>query len=371
MAGEGDLNSKWGFSENPFAPKTLESPEELEQLFVNRETEIKEIYNGLTSTNGGIVYGITGLRGSGKSSLLNKVLHEIEKRNKGLVLKIDASGKYRDIEFLESLLGGICEGLKEKNLSDVLKAEIARIQSNLFFAPMLSEMDASPMAYERTIASTIYDIYGSDITTQKHTKLKTGIEKQLRHYNKSTIINETLHFLKRIKEEMGSERLIIAIDETDKCEFEDAYELFNCIKPVFQSKCSNFVFVGTCEFYENFKKSFSDHTRESSITSSIFHYMVYVEPFDKSSDKSLLKEMIQKRLNFYSTKIGGGLNPFQGEAMKMIFEISNGFPRQLFRLCAEAYNSFGEKGEEIRAEHVKDYFIEKRYFSVGDIQCMV
>jgi AAA+ ATPase superfamily predicted ATPase len=371
MAGEGDLNSKWGFSENPFAPKTLESPEELEQLFVNRETEIKEIYNGLTTTNGGIVYGITGLRGSGKSSLLNKVLYEIEKKGKGLVLKIDASGKYREIEFLESLLGGICEGLKYKNPSNRLKAEIARIQSNLYFAPMISEMDASPKAYERTIASTIYDVFGSDISAQKHTTLKSGIEKQLRHYNKSTIINEILHFLKNIREEMGAERLIIAIDETDKCEFVDAYELFNCIKPVFQSKCSNFVFVGTCEFYENFKKSFSDHTRESSITSSIFHYMVYVEPFDKSSDKSLLREMIQKRLKFYSTKIGGGANPFQGEAMKMIFEVSNGFPRQVFRLCAEAYNSFGEKGEEIRAEYIKDYFIEKRYFSVGDLQSMI
>jgi hypothetical protein len=99
--------------------------------------------------------------------------------------------------------------------------------------------------------------------------------------------------------------------------------------------------------------------------------MVYVEPFDTSSDKSLLREMIQKRLRFYSKKMGDVTNPFQKDAMKMIFEISNGFPRQLFRLCAEAYNSFGETGEAIRAENVKDYFIEKHYFNLGDLQWVV
>ena len=37
------VEKKWGFKEDPFSINPLETDEELEKLFVNREDEVKEL----------------------------------------------------------------------------------------------------------------------------------------------------------------------------------------------------------------------------------------------------------------------------------------------------------------------------------------
>ena len=99
----GWIRDKWGFSENPFSIKELSSKEELERLFVNREMELKQLVNGLDSSEGGVVYGISGKRGSGKSTVLNKALAEMRKCG-SLTLMVKTSGVYSEEDYLKKYL---------------------------------------------------------------------------------------------------------------------------------------------------------------------------------------------------------------------------------------------------------------------------
>ena len=112
----GWIVDQWGFSQNPFSIKELQNKDELDKLFVNRDTEIKQLINGLDSSEGGVVFGISGLRGSGKSTILNKTLEELKNKD-SLVFNIKASGTFSEVEFLEKILTDVCDQLELKKAS--------------------------------------------------------------------------------------------------------------------------------------------------------------------------------------------------------------------------------------------------------------
>ena len=351
----GWVTDKWDLSKNPFSIRELQSKEELNSLFVDREDEIRQLVNGLDSSEGGVVFGISGLRGSGKSSILNKTLEELKDRD-SLVFNIKASGNFSEVEFLEKVLTDICDQINVKKATANLKKEVARLKTNLFYNEKISEEKASEASVKASIKANFYSLIGAELGSEIKEGLKTHIEKELKPYSKASLTREILQFLSLLKQESKVKHVIIGIDETDKCRFEDAERLLDSIKAVLNTNDCHFLFVGTLDFYKNFSLAFCNREEEATLA-SIFESVIKVRPFDKEKITSI----IAKRLEYYSTNRNKIIKPFSDESLEVIAEMAQGNPKQLMRLCFDAFNYFGDKGNKIQANEVVQYFVNNEY----------
>jgi Cdc6-like AAA superfamily ATPase len=350
------IEEKWGFSENPFSINSLTDPKELEKLFVDRETELKELLNGLESRSGKEVYGISGMRGSGKSTVLNKVLEEM-KKNKSIVFKVTASGTFTELDFLRKLLTDVCDQIDLKGASKNLQREVVRLRTNLLYNEKRAEEGGSEASIRASIKASLPFIFGSDVGSEIKTVAKKQIEKTLKPYSKATLTREILQFLSFLKKETKARHIIIGIDETDKCRFEEAEKLLDSIKTVFTSEDSHFVIVGTLDFHRNFMQAFAKRAEEATF-SSIFEDVIEIPRLD---DRKIL-EIIAKRVDYYS--VGGKTrNPFSKESLQVIIGLTEGLPKQLMRLCLIGFLYLGEEGREIAASDLVKYYKIKGYIS--------
>jgi Cdc6-like AAA superfamily ATPase len=350
------MKDKWGFSENPFSIRALTNPKELERLFVDRDMEIKQLLNALDGREGGVVYGISGMRGVGKSTVLNKVLEEMRKKD-SIVFKVMASGTFAELDFLQKLLTDVCDQIDLKKASKNLKKEVVKLKANLLYNEKRAEKESSEASIRASIKASFVSLFGSEIGSE----LKEGMEKQiettLKPYSPSTITREILQFLSFLKKETKTKHIVIGIDETDKCRFEEAEKLLDSVKAVLATENSHFVFVGTLDFHKNFIQVFSKREEEATL-SSIFENIIKIPPLD--NDKII--DIINKRLSYYSI-MEKSRNPFSKEALEVILDMAEGNPKQLMRLCSEGFTYFGDKGEEIKAEDLVQYFKNKEYIA--------
>jgi hypothetical protein len=348
----GWIEDKWGFSENPFSIKELSSKEEIERLFVNRSMELRQLVNGLDSSNGGVVYGISGKRGSGKSTVLNKSLSEMRKRG-NIALVVRTSGNYSEEDYLKKILTDICDQL-DGNLSETLKKEVMRLKANLLYDEKVTKGNTSEASIRASIKASLLSFFGSEVGGELKEGVSDQIEKSLKPYSKVTLTREVLQFLALLKKETKT-KIIVSIDETDKCDFEEEEKLLNAIKAILHTRDSHFIFVGTLQFYENFKQAFIRNVEEATV-SSTFSDVILIEPL--LEDKAL--EIITKRVSFYSIS-GKSRIPFDKESMKVILELANGNPKQLMRLCSEGFIYYGDDGKEINAPDLVKYFLDKHF----------
>lgn len=350
----GWIEERWGFTKNPFSIKELGTSAELKRLFVNREVESRQLQNTLSGSEGGVVYGISGIRGSGKSTVLNKALDEIRIRG-GLVFKVRASGTFSELDFLQKLLTDICDQIDIKKVSKKVKEELFRLKTNLLYNEKVGEEKSSDASIRASIKASLATLFGFEIGSDIKEGVKRQIEKTLKPYSKSTLTREILQFLSLLKKETKSKFIVIGIDETDKCRFEEAEKLLDSIKSVLGTEDCHFVFVGTLDFHKNFAQAFKGKEEEATLA-SIFEGIVKIPPL---SDGKIV-EIIQKRLDYYSST-KPPKNPFSREALKVVLELANGNPKQALRLCSESFNYFGDRGREIAATDLVEYFKTRDY----------
>lgn len=350
----GWIKDLWSFKENPFNIRELRESSELQKLFVDRRDEVRQLKNTLTGSKGGITCGISGHRGSGKSTILNKVLDEIEQEN-GLVIIVKASGTYAELDFLQKLLTDIIDQIEQQNLSRKVAEEIIRLKTNLLYTEKVAEGKTSEESIRASIKASLLSFFGSEVGAETREKITKTIERQIKPYSKSTLTREILQFLSILRNETRFDYIVIGIDETDKCRFDVAEKLLDSIKTVLGCESCHFVFVGTSEFHENFAKAFQGQEEEATLA-SIFEDVLLLRPFD---DKEIL-EIIDKRLSHYAIK-SNPKNPFSNEAIQAIIEIASGNPKQVMRLCSQGFMRFGDEGKIIQAKNLIEYFKSKNY----------
>lgn len=350
----GWIKELWSFTKNPFSIRELSSFDELQKLFVDREKEIRQLRNTFTGSEGGVVCGISGMRGSGKSTVLNKVLDEIEKEN-GLVIKVKASGTYAELDFLHKILTDVCDQIETQDLPKKVVEEIIRLKTNLLYTEKVAEGKGSEASIRASIKASIVSLFSSEISSEIKEKITKNVERQIKPYSKSTITREILQFFSFLRDKTKFDYLIIGIDETDKCRFDVAEKLLDSVKTVLDTKHCHFAFVGTSEFYRNFIQVFRGQEEEATLA-SIFEDIVLIQRF---SDQKVL-EIISKRLGYYSIE-DKPKNPFSKETMQLIVDFANGNPKQAMRLCSQSFMYFGDKGEEIGAGNLIKYFKSKGY----------
>lgn len=352
----GWLDELWGLRSNPFSIRELISSDELERLFVDRDIEIRLLYNALTSSPGGVVYGISGIRGSGKSTVLNKVLEKVKETRNNLVVKIKASGYYEELDFLQKILTDVCDQVETAELPLKVKEEIVRLKTNLLYSEKIEQAKASERAIKASIKANILSILGGQVGSEDRKRIQKAVERQLKPYTKSTLTREILKFLNFLKKEAGYDLIVIGIDETDKCRFTVAEKLLDSVKTVLGTDDCHFVFVGTLEFHRNFIKAFQSGKEEEATIASIFEGVVPIKSFNENQ----ILEIVEKRIKYYSlhekTK-----NPFNKDAIQVILQLSNGIPKQALRLFSESFIYFGEKGTEIGPKELVSHFEDRGY----------
>lgn len=351
----GWIQDLWSFKKNPFSIKELNKSDELKKLFVNRQKELRLLRNTLTGSEGGIVYGISGIRGSGKSTVLNKALDEVKNKN-GLIVTVKASGTYTGLDFLQKLLNDICDQVEIQKLPKNVVEEIIRLRGNLLYNEKMTEGKGSDSSIRASIKASIFSLFGSEVGSEIKEKIEKSVAKQLKPYSKSTLTREILQLLFFLKKKTKFNYITVGIDETDKCRFEVAENLLDSVKTVLGSEHCHFIFVGTTKFYENFIKVFKKQEEEATLA-SIFDNIILIEPF---SDKEIMK-IINKRLKYYSIK-DKPKNPFEEKTMQIMLELSKGNPKQAMRLCSESFMYFGDEGKKIVAADLAKYFESKGYF---------
>ena len=141
------IQEKWGFKRNPFGIRELTKSDELQELFVDRKAIVNDLLNTLSGSDGGVAIGISGIRGSGKSSVCNKVLNEIEKDG-GLGIRIKASGTFSELDFLHKLFTDIVDQLEPRKMPGKVVEEIERLKINLLYTEKVSEGKASLRYYQ-------------------------------------------------------------------------------------------------------------------------------------------------------------------------------------------------------------------------------
>ncbi|MCW4022922.1 MAG: ATP-binding protein [Candidatus Bathyarchaeota archaeon] len=350
----GWIQDLWSLKKNPFSIRELNKSEELQTLFVNRKREIRQLINTLTGSEGGVVYGINGMRGVGKSTVLNKILSEIEKCN-GLVIKVRSSGTYTELDFLSKLLTDICDQIEIREMPKDVKKELVRLKSNLLYNEKISKEKTDDASIRSSIKASFASLFGAEVGAEVKTQFSENIERELKPYSKASLTREILQFLKFLNEKTDFTCIVIGIDETDKCRFKVAEELLDSLKVILSSEDCHFVFVGTLKFHSDFAQAFCGREEEATL-SSIFEGEVVVNPL---TNKQMM-EIIEKRLQYFCESDVVN-NPFSQDALNIILELSSGNPKKEMRLCSEGFNYFGHEGKKIQGKELIEYYQSKDY----------
>ena len=356
------LNNFWGLKENPFHIKPLSSREEIVGNFVNRDEEVELLTNILSTTMTGISCGISGKRGSGKSTVLYKILSDIEEEGYGFTIVVNASGELNRLEFLEMILFNICKRMKDIEISDDLKEEIARIFGNIIYENEKEQGTVERTTLGRSIRAGIASIFGAEVSDTKTDEIEDRITKRVKPYGPTTLIEEITQILQKIRSELTDKIIVIGIDETDKLTFKNSLALLQHIKPIINLEYCHLVFVGTEHFYINFYRAFTENGLEDAETISIFQNMCIIFPFDYQKDLDNLNEIIRKRIDFYEVKKGKGIIPFTNESIGIVFEMTRGLPKQLMQVCSDIFMTHGRKCEIIGPDLVTQYFRNRNVF---------
>ncbi|KAF5434840.1 putative ATPase, AAA+ ATPase superfamily [Candidatus Methanophagaceae archaeon] len=90
-----------------FNIKPLEQ-KEVGEFFFGREDELKFLLNQITNSHGGKAFAISGRRGAGKSTLINKLIKELKVKENYLIVKVDVPKEFDEFFILKRILRAVC-----------------------------------------------------------------------------------------------------------------------------------------------------------------------------------------------------------------------------------------------------------------------
>lgn len=308
-----------GFNIKPLSNK------ELKDYFYGREDELNFLVTQITKSEGGKAFAISGSRGSGKSTLINKLKDSLINRKENyLIVRVDVPKKFDELLLLKRILREVSykaiEVLKGKN--EGWRERMARKLIRLDYQTMQSRQFEAGKIDEKTVKGGI-DFYlniGKETTKSKVDIERTTYETKYREYDIESVQNDLQRLLEDLLNEKIFYKIVIIVDETDKSDYTEAVKILNDIKSLFWIDRCYYIFVGSEEFYEDYTRGIK--TGKKTLLDSLFTRIIYLQPFDKDDIIELLKK-----------RIGKEISEETNEVLDIISALSKGSPRDAVRYC--------------------------------------
>ena len=120
------------------------------------------------------------------------------------------------------------------------------------------------------------------------------------------------------------DKILVVIDDTDKAGYDEAVQVLNSLRSLFQSSNAFFLFVGSEEFYEEWYSYDAPGTR--SAIDSVFHNIYYLPPLSITEARQML-ELLTVDVR---AQTGRQKQTLDWYAQVLLF-VSQGLPRQVMR----------------------------------------
>lgn len=302
------------------------SPDEVGDFFYGREgDELEFLLNQITKSKGGKAFAISGRRGSGKSTLINKLINSIEgDKENYLIVKVEVPKEFDEIFLLKRILRKVCEkAVKEENVKkdDKLLIDILVKLIRLDYQTKHSQQVGNRTSFSGAIKGSLNKIIatlGVEISAEKALENVEVSEIQVKEYDLERVQNDLEKLLEELKDVFKG--IVIIVDETDKSNYVEAVKTLDNNKPLFWLENCYYIFVGSEEFHEDYLSGIK--TGKKTLLDSLFTRIVYLRPFGKEDLVRMLKLRIGK-------EVAEGKN----EILETIATISKGNPRDAIRYC--------------------------------------
>ncbi|OYQ62367.1 AAA+ family ATPase [Pseudanabaena sp. SR411] len=313
---------KWQLKENPFRPTPPEDPEVLAKIFYGRDQELDNAIPALYEGRNVLIRGAWGI---GKTSLILNLIYQLQQEvveldEKMLVLYLSSIPGEKPVDFYRALLMAIADSLKEDpEAQDIARTllgySIQRTKTSTEGKVSLGIFSFS--LKDETPSNLITPIANSD----PYPLLIRQLEKAEQYYN----------------------RIVFAIDDFDKKDpivvqtiLEGSLDLFR------NSKNRAFIITG---------RGFTDLQEATLKALGIFSEDINL-PIMHPDD---LRHIVINYLNSARLSHRDDCYPFTEEAIALITDYAQGFPRQLNTICEKVLRQAASKGyDEINLEAFTD-----------------
>jgi len=200
------------------------SQEEVGEFFYGREGELDFLLNQITKSKGGKAFAISGRRGSGKSTLINKLIKLLEEQEeKCLIVKVDVPKEFDEFFLLKRILRAVCEeATKEANVqkdNDLLIDVVVKLIRLDYQTTRINEVDKEKAVIKAMKGSVnaLFAKVGVKLSVEEGKIEKTIGEIQLLDYDLERVQAALRELLNKLKDRF--EGIVIIVDETDKSNY--------------------------------------------------------------------------------------------------------------------------------------------------------
>lgn len=306
-----------------FNIKPLEQ-KEVDDFFFGRRSELKFLLNQITKSHGGKAFAISGRRGSGKSTLINKLINELKDKKNYLIVKVDVPKEFDEFFILKRILRAVCVGAtkepKVQESRDLLIDVCVKLNRLDYQTTQVNEVDkenAVIKAVKGSVNAVIAQLGGNRSVEDREIE-KTIDEIQLLDYDLERVQAALQELLKKLGQVFKG--IVIIVDETDKSNYAEAVKTLDNIKPLFWLENCYYIFVGSQEFHEDYLSGIK--TGKKTLLDSLFTRIIYLHPFSNDELVSVLK-----------LRIGKEVDTEKNEMLETIATLSKGNPRDAVRYC--------------------------------------
>ena len=301
------------------------SQDEVGDFFYDREgDELDFLLNQITKSKGGKAFAISGRRGSGKSTLIHKLIKSLEKDKENyLIVKVDVPKEFDELFLLKRILRKVCETAiidGRINKDDIMLGEVlAKLIHLDYQTARINEIGEEETVIKaiRGGVKAIVEI-GGDRSTVHNEIDKTINEMRFLEYDLERVQSDLEKLLNKLKEVFKG--IVIIVDETDKSNYVEAVKTLDNIKPLFWLENCYYIFVGSQEFYEDYLGGIK--TGRKTLLDSLFTKIIYLRPFTKDDLIGMLEKRFSKEVSEETSEI-----------LDIIATISKGTPRDAMRYC--------------------------------------
>lgn len=254
---------------------------------LNRDNIAKKISNIIHSSSDLSPLAIDGSWGSGKTYLCRKTIQLLDETPNVKTIYIDSFSHDQSDSPLLSILGEIYGVLPVK---DNLKLKDALISAAKTGIAMTTK--AALYHFLRSDSDDMKEEYQNSLESQSENKLNSAIENILKSESEK---ESTLSLLKQaISEATENEKLVIIVDELDRCSPEYAIKLLDSIKHIFNQKNVFFILSANLNQLESNFKSKYGTPENSSYTDKFIAFKIKITNSGLLKNNNLTSFFINK-----------------------------------------------------------------------------
>jgi hypothetical protein len=316
---------------DPFGTNDLDE-NQLSLIFEDRDFEKDAAVNGIRVALDSRKFGISGLAGVGKTTLLNKIISEL-RSNTLLPIKIDLGQPANETEllflFIAHLLNESQLSLYKKAFSKNTEKIVAEMFDRLYYT--IRTESGTTVGISSTISAGIHALWAKfeSKLERKMTKNK-ATSKITRPIEGQMAFAEFGNLVRQLREDGVS--VVIGLDEADKWGADLSKTLINNIKLIITNQHCHVIVVGN-------STAFSDEMCNYIVPAHVISISPFLDPRTGEPSGSLYS-IISKRLEYYALP-GEKPAPFDQATLAMVFKMSSGVIKTVLSTLSRLFVGLG------------------------------